>query len=284
MIGAATIVNEYDPDAIAYFVRMESAGAAPDSARRTVLNALFTSLKAPAGSDPAPWGKLRHLAIQGNLNKACGLLDLKNNFNLTEVNGSGGTPGTHVTDRGYTPASGGGALDSGFTPSAHLTQTFPPPGPAPYIADFSLGMFIRGTISAAASTSAGCTDNTNFCQFIPLNSDQLSVHAMNKTAGAAYRLGTSSASLTNPCLIMGGDFNNAYGFLNGAAMTRSGGPTGGSDALPNRSIVFGGYNQPAGITTFAAQALATIIGLGLTAAQALAIYNALNAYKTAIGA
>jgi hypothetical protein len=247
----------YDQDAVAWRTAVLAAGGTVTDTRLQRVSALIKSLKAAI-----IWPSLDRLWIHAAENATQALIDLKARATAATVNNP-----TFATDRGYTGNGASSYINSNFNPGAG--------GPWNYVRDdASYG----GWVVTGPSTTGGFEWSQEFGAYgmIAVRNDATNrrwqVNSVTDTAGPAHggaytgffqaqRTGASAEQL----------------FRNGASESTK---TNASSSLASRNFGILAYIGPSNFST--AQVGATFMGASLTGKEA-AFYNAMRAYRTAVG-
>lgn len=266
--GTFTGSTSYSDEAIALFARMTNQ---PDSTRKGLIDDLIVTLK----SGTNIWSKLDALYIFAAADEQAAQRNwIADAYNISLFN----TP-TFTVDRGYTGiytgnTATGSYLDSGFNPtsaaghyalnSAHIwfwSRTSAMSGVSSSFGDMGVR---EGLLEAGAwngSTNAGFTVNSATSGIGHNNtinvSDGLGLYHYNRSGNAAEEAYKNGAAIA----------------LNQGAKTAT--------ALPNGNVVIGS-SLTGNIS--GRQYAAAGFGQSLSAAEATDLYNAVQAYMTAIGA
>lgn len=253
----------YDPAATAFFKRLTKQ---PTGARATLYSNLFASLR-QNGILPL----LDALWIRSAADAQASQLNLvQNAFNLTDVNAP-----TFTVDRGVAGNGTTSYSDTNFNPATAVNPNF-------IQNSGHISIYDRGPARANAATAEmGYNIGANPMTEIATQwSDGLTYTSANM-AGAEVSftspgvLGHFIASRTTATL------NTAY--YNGVSKGTS---AVAAVAVPNTSMVLSARKTGlATVSNFSTdQIAAASVGAGLTAAQATAFYNAIQAFMTGVGA
>lgn len=253
--------NKYSPTytaaASALFARMTTP---PTAARKQIINNLIVSL-----TTAGVWAKLDALYVLAAADsQAAGLNWISTSFNISVV----GTP-TFTADRGYNSTDAGSAN--------YLNTTYNPSTAGGLLTQNSAHFSLWSRTSAQNSYADGIFNGTNGDLIAPRGGANTSTWAINgplETApsnsdGSGLFTATRTASTTTAL------------YRNGVSL-QAGSTT--SVALINLAIPLIAGNTSGVITTSARQEAAATIGSGLTAQNALDLYNAMQTYMTAVGA
>lgn len=246
-------VASYSAEATALFARMS---VAPDATRKGHIDTLIGVLKT-AGI----WSKLDLFYILAAHDAQAARLNwVSSSYDCTAVNSP-----TFTVDRGYQGDGATSCLDTGFNPGNAAGRKY-----AQNSAHLSFWS------RTAGETAGDMGSDTNLCFFARVPTNTL-IHRVNNGAGSVTNTDGSGdfiASRTGSAAADSIAYRN--GVALGAAANASGAvPTTGTLTLLKR-------NSPASFSN--RQHAAASVGSGLTAAEALALYNARQAYMTAVGA
>lgn len=254
-----TLAEVMDARAAAYFARR---GTQPSTARKTVYNTLFRSLRAGAasGSDIIP--KLDYLKLEATDNQADALLNLVSaSFPSTLVNAP-----TFTADLGFDTNGTTNYVDSGLTPSTgggQYTQN-----------SCSIGYFSRRS-AQHASTAYGWNDSTRRMTISPRTTGDQFAGGVQSISGSTTQVASTDGSGFFAINRSGATALQLY--KNGASV---GSAATASAALVTASLKLG---NGAAATFVVAQGSASYAGGSLTANEHLDLYNAVRAYLTAVG-
>lgn len=227
----------------------------PSGTRKLVINTLIQTLK-----DAGVWTKLEFLYILGAHDSQAARINwLAPTVAAIAINGSL----TFTADRGFTGDGSTGYLLTGYTPSsmtkflqddAHIGAWSLTAGTA---ARWILGL--DGAPSVRVSANNGATER-------------------NARINAASQLSTDDNITTGHVVGVRRDNANIFSYRNGA-----GEATGASASASRSNNTFSFFLS--NTTVFSdAQVFCGHAGAQLSAAEVLALYNAINTYKTAVGA
>ena len=247
----------YSAEASALFARMTTQ---PDVTRKGAINTLIGALKT-AGV----WTKLDALYLLAAADAQSARLNwVQNAYNLSAVSSP-----TFLADRGYTGDGASSYLDSGFDPTtapgAKFTQN-----------SGSIGLWIGTDVS-----SSGQSDIGNSRSSINSRNTTTAVMTMNRSAGPSFTISpVTSVGLSSWSRRASTD---AEGYKNGVSI--------GTEATASSTLSVLYFFLLGRATTgnvlgspSTRRSQAAFWGSGLTTAEHLALYNALAAYMTAIGA
>lgn len=250
--NSATLGVGTDPDALLWKAAVVAAGGTVSDARRDgPVTKLYSDIRA-AGLKSV----LSRLSIYGGENSASALMDFISLTSSTLVN----TP-TVTVDRGIAGNATTSYVDTNFNLSTDLKFT----QNSAHIADWQVSAGFSGALDAAAVNGTWLGGNNE------INGTVASAVAFNDTTSSAFR-GLSRSNSAN--------FTR---YFNGApeatTASTSSAPVNLTYWLAGGRNFNGALNQ-----ANAAQFIFFSAGAGLSDAQMLALYNAVNTYKIAIGA
>ena len=253
----------YEAEALTYFAAMS---VAPDDTRKGHLNTLIASLKT-AGV----WAKLDGLYIMAAHDAQAARVNAVNPASVATANGTI----TFTTDRGYAGNGTTGYLNTGFNPTT---------APSPKYARNSahMGAWSRTAVNAGAEIGVACGLGTPATAQILSNVFGSSrVYTNNGNSVIAF----ANSPTTHICWSRTG--SNTAPYYSNAAL--QGTDVNGSVVLANAEFLISAQNQSTtGTVTPGAycqnQIMFTHFGQSLSGAEVTAMYNALSAYKTAVGA
>lgn len=238
--------------------------SAPSETRKRVINTLITALKS-AGV----WNKLDTLYVFAAADAQSALLNWKSSsYGASAVN----TP-TFTTDRGYVSNGTTSYLDTGFIPSTNgvnFAQN-----------SASIGVWIRSTQSdvAAPLIAAGASDPTKSAilaawrSVVGIGTQLNDLTSGTVGSGIATRIGLS---------VLDRSAGTREAYRNGASIGTDSVTSVGLPTVAAYVCCRNNNGTASGFTTD--QISAHFMGSHLTAAEHLALYNALSAYMTAVGA
>lgn len=244
--------DNYHPDAAALFARFSTP---PTTARKILINNLIQAL-----DTGGVWSKLDCLWVLAAADAQAAQQNWKqNNFNLSVESSP-----TFTVDRGY--AGPGGRLDTGFEPSTHSAA-------ANYkLNDAYIGVWTRTEVSEAIyqmGVVAGPPYTAAMTSFSGAAYTYLNQAGAGGAHTAATGVGWISASRTGSTTLKG--WKNKVQTLTSTEVSTS---------LPSGNLkLVGGIGGNS-----SSQIMAAALGKGLSAAEDVILYDALAAYKTAVGA
>lgn len=253
----------YTPEAEALFLRMTPE---PNETRKGVINDCIEALLA-AGV----WTKLDALYVMAAHDaQAAGLNWIADAYNLSPQNSP-----AFETDRGYTGNGSSSYLSTGFNPTTEAAT-------AKYVQNSAHVSLWSRTAASGSGNDFGCPAG-QVLRGIARTTSEGMVCAINSANSGIGNGNTSTPGDTTSGL---GHFlfNRSGGsavefYQNGAAKTLSAAAKA-SSAIPNANI-----DIARGAGSFSArQFAATTIGQSLNSTEAGALYDALAAYMTAVGA
>lgn len=237
----------------------------PNAARRTLINTLIAALKSGG-----VWSKLDALYVTAAHDAQAAQRNwVADRYNLTPV-----AAPTFTADRGYAGNGSSSYLDTGFNPA---TASSPK-----YVRDSAFIAAWNRTERAGADISlmGSRTSTASYVNIIPRSAGGNFVARTNS--------GTNALSVT--MALAAGHFisnrsasNALQGYKNGVSVTTS---AAVSTAVPNVAMALLARSLEGGAPdTFTTdQILSASIGSSLSAGEALALYNALDAYRSGVGA
>jgi hypothetical protein len=250
-----------DSDALLWKAAVVAAGGTVSDSRLSLVSTLIGSLKS-AGV----WTLLDRLFLLAAENSQSALIDLVALSAATAVNSP-----TFTTDQGYAGNASTSYVDTGFNPSTAALYSQ---------ASAHWGVWRRTAFSTGTNPSDGCTDNTfskeeSFVSLAGNYNGHIHEGGATPIFTGATGVGHHIASKTSL---------SAWALYTNGAGVNSG--SGVAVAPVNANFCVGARSRTgAAVANFHnAQTLAVHLGAALSVAQALALYNALNTYKTAIGA
>lgn len=261
-ITVTDVVSEFDADAETYFA---AAATPPDTTRKGHINTLVLALKSSS-----VWTKLDFLYLFAAHEEQLSLVNLKapGTFNALKVN----TP-VHVVDDGWTCSGASSSLNTQFTPSTASGQWA--------LNSAHMGVWSRTngsttTVSMGARTATGDNETlliprTTTNLIVRMNQDVQSGNAASDGSSLGHTMVVRSAS------------NVVRAYRNGVDTA---GHTAASTALATVAIHVGAYNSGGTPESFNTtyQYAAAHGGAALDATESDALYDALAAYMTAVGA
>lgn len=256
--GAATSGPSYDPDAVAFFARMATD---PGATRKGLYNDLFLALKTGAVSGANIYAKLDAVWLIAAHEQSTAILNLKGtSYTLTASGGMGA--GDFTTDRGFLGDGVAKWLDTGIADNAggiNWSQN-----------SATFGAWVNQD-NGSTTSAMGSVGSSNL-RVLPNAGGSATVRLHKSTnlsvGGQVNRLGFVAANRSS------GTANELYraGASIGTSATAS-----TATAVTNLSIL-------RATSTYANDRVgAAMVGGSLTANEHLDLYNALNAYLTAVG-
>jgi hypothetical protein len=251
----------YDADASALFARFTTP---PTDARKALINTMILSLKTAS-----VWSKLDALYVLAAADSQAARQNwIQNLYNATAVSSP-----TFTADRGYQGDGASSYLTTGFTPSSAVSPK--------YVQNSAhLSVWSRTDVESSGvimGARTGAFSNQALIQ--PRVTGSVLVGRINQNGnGANLTNGNSSGHIISNRT----DSANRKGFRNGVSL---GSLAEATNAVPTAAIFVGAYSDngtPGGFGTW--QIAASSIGASLSDAEALAFYNALQTYMTAVGA
>ncbi|RWN51915.1 hypothetical protein [Mesorhizobium sp.] len=256
------VLGGYSAEALALFARFTTP---PTEARKSLINNLITALKG-AGV----WSKLDCLYIQAAETEQAGQRNwIKDAHNLSPV-----AAPTFTTDRGYDFNGTTQYLSTQYTPSTQAVNlTLNNASAFVWCLDN-----VQGDGYALAATGAA-----GLIGLIPRRSGSADTYlaALNvsTTTGTSVGVVADSRGLTH---MERATANLTTVYKNGAASVTHAIASAG---LPNQPVYLGARNNSGTANSFDTRAQAAAgMGASLGADGSLALYNAVNAYLTAVGA
>lgn len=255
--SSAATAEIMDAAAAAYFARR---GTQPTTARKTLYNTLFRSLRTGAISGNNILAKMVMLQVFATDNSTDALLNLLSaSFPATLIS----TP-TFTADRGFDPDGAATAVNSGFDPVAAagiFTQN-----------DASAGVWSRKS-GSNTSTVFGWSDGTDGTTINPRTTGDTFATRINQASagGNANTDGSGFFAVSRTA-------SNAWqNYKNGASHA-----TGTNASVARNNSTFR-YGNGATAAFIACQVCAGFAGQSLTANEHADLYNALRAYMTGVG-
>lgn len=262
------VAGAYETESDAIFAGFSTP---PDDTRKGVINTLVLALKTGAISGSNIWNKLDVLYVLGASEAQGARLNWKNpgTFNCTAVNAP-----TFTTDQGYAGNGTSSYLDTGWTPSVNGSQ----------FVQNSACLFVwsrtNTRANSAATVGAATSDAPAVAYINPWNNtvDNVS-HGLNGASGAnAFAPGSAAGFF---CLSREGvDAATHYDVFRNT--TKLGTQASNSAGRSDQVMRICGANVSTNFTT--RQVLFAGAGGGLTDNEEADLYNALDAYRSAIGA
>jgi hypothetical protein len=249
---ALSRIPAYDADALALFSRFTTPATV---ARKGLISDLIKSLKS-AGV----WSKLDVLYVMAAADSQAARRNwIQDLYNATAVSSP-----TFVADRGYTGDGAASYNSSGYTPSTNGVKYL--------LNDASHWLWSR-TAAQSAAIDAGNGSGGRITIATRNTSDQFAGRINDTTLYTPAN--TDGTGFFGMCRSAS---NARKGFRNGVVLSTSG---AASTAVPAEVIWIGGSNPGVFSTR---QIAAQAMGGNLSDAEALAFYNALQTYMTAVGA
>jgi hypothetical protein len=248
-----------DTDASKWRSAVLAAGGSVSDAQKRRVSTIIRSLKSAS-----VWSTLDRLWLFAAENSTQALIDLVSRSTATAVNSP-----TFAAMQGYAGNGISSYVDSGYNLSTatNYKQNSGHVGVWRRVANSSGGNGNDGVISTTGSTNGTFTQFGASATSVWINSTA-SGNVISATVG--HLIGSRTASALTATYLNGS--------ANGTDTTASVVPLNLTYWIGGRNFV-GSINQPGNYQTFVFHA-----GAALSAAQALAMFNALNAYKTAVGA
>lgn len=262
-VGRMGPTRRFDPDAAAYIARMTTP---PDGARQQLIDDLVTSLKAEG-----VWDKLSALWLMAAADSQAGTLNvISSSYTLSPVNSP-----VFTADRGFASNGTTSYLDSALNMVAD---------PKCQLNDSHLGLWCNVTPGAITNNvDMGVSSNMP-----PSDITHLRLH--DNGSSAVFRVNQNGLSATTDAAtatalghsIATRSSSTAVAlYKTGALILNS---SVASTALVNYSLYIGASNTGGAPASYINRRYAAAhVGSGLTGANCLALYNALNTYLTAIG-
>jgi len=259
--GGPSSGPSYDPDAAAFFARMATD---PGATRKGLYNDLFLALKTGAVSGANIYAKLDAVWLIAAHEQSTAILNLKGtSYTLIPSGTMGTTPPDFTVDLGYLGDGVGKWLDTGIADNA---------GGINWSRDsMMMGAWVNNNI-AGGGNSFGLAANANV-RIQPNSGGTQSGRAHTSTsvslAGAPTRQGFVAVNRSGA---------SAQELYRAGASIATSGASSVAPAASNLSLLLSN-------TTVWSQdrIAAAVVGGSLTANEHLDLYNALNAYLTAIG-
>jgi hypothetical protein len=250
-----------DPDAAALIALMS---VAPDATRQGHINTLVTALKAGG-----VWTLLDELWVMAAHDAQAAGLGWKRYKNLTAVSSP-----TFTADRGYAGNGTTSYLNTGFVPSTDGVQYT--------LNDASFGVYSRTDTSANVRDMGTRIASSNAQSNIMARWNDNRAYGKNNTNPPASYVGFSVAASTGLFVARRTSATTDTGWRNGVKLVTE---TRTSNALSTFSFFICGMNNGGMISTpTTRQYAAAFVGASMSEAQQLSLYNALQAYMTAVGA
>ena len=261
-----------DPDAVRWANAVRAAGSTVSAARLGLVSGLIVSLKqarSGPGTDSA-WTLTDDYGFPAAENTVQGLLSLKQLRLGTAVNSP-----TFTVDRGFTFDGATNYVDTGLIPNSHAVRASRPSN--------RLGVYNRTLTAGNGMDIGGSNGNPRLLQFRSRASTNLAVYAaatanvvaaVTQADNRGWMGGQRDGLVPSPCLF----FRNGVQYDSQPSVSDGG-------SLPTFAIYLGCANSAGTPASFRPGNLAAwAFGAPLSAAQALAEYNAIQTYMTAIGA
>ncbi|HEX5184237.1 MAG TPA: hypothetical protein VFW19_13955 [Allosphingosinicella sp.] len=239
----------------------------PDDARKQLIDDLVGALKSGATSGSDIWAKLDLLYILAAADQQAALLDWKGGGFDGAITGTG----TFTADRGWQGDGASGYIDTGFNPTT---------APAPNYALNSAHIWLWSRTSGQDSTANDMGASSQLEMGVRSSSDSANF-TINSSIGGIGHQNVVLSQIDGSGLFMlnrsGNSTEEAY--RNGVPLTFTSGART-SSGIPNSNITIGMKDGQFSLRQFAAAG----VGGSLNAAEALDLYNALQAYMTGVGA
>lgn len=251
-----------EPETTALLARMT---VQPDATRKTVINTLIKSLK-----DNGIWNVLDVLYILASHDAQAAQMNWKAaTFPLTPML----TP-TFTVDRGYDFNGTTQYLRTGFVPSTNGVQF--------KVNDASAFIWCRENIaggSGVISLGAQGASSVRQMKINPRHTSGQYFYSLNADANVQHGTVTDSTGLTHINRVVSTTVEVYKNGISGGTATST------SSNVPAVEVDIGALNANGTITGFDSKQIAAVgLGGSLDATKALALYNALQAYMTAVGA
>lgn len=245
----------FDPYSIALFPRFTTP---PTDARKVLINNFFVALRAAGILGPTP--KLDCLWVMAAADAQAAQRNwIADAFNLTPTSGP-----TFAADRGYTGGSSS-YLDTGFNPSA------------------AAGHFAQNSAAAFAWSRKSGTDGGTILG--TLNGITISIFP-RFSDGVAYARLNDGADITKAAIGDGSGLTHVNRSASNAKQLYKNGASVATASTASTGLVNENVTLLRGSLSFFFSGEVALAGVGssLTSGDALALYNAANAYLTAVGA
>jgi hypothetical protein len=253
-----------DPDAAAYFARIEAAGSTINPNNRNAVNALFLTLKAQS-----IWTLISELYLFAGVDNLTGcLVKAKGSGSLSNTSF---VSGDHNRTTGLLGDGSSKYLNTGFASNA-LSGT-------------SNHIFVEGS---------GFETSGNPCAVGVFNGDEASILALdfnNGASGRLYRSGRNSPATIpriTTGLISSGSFCGTRPSSASASIYQNGSPantntTATSPAFSDRPMFVFAFNNIGSPSTYTAARLrAVTMGSGLSDAQVSSLHTAISTYMSSL--
>lgn len=266
--GPISAAGSYSTEATTLFAAMTNQ---PDSTRKGVINTLINSLKTGATSGSNIWAKIDVLHVYASHDSQASLLNWKTpgTFDGTLTNTV-----TFTTDRGMATNGTSSYISTGMNPAAATGTVFALNSASMSVWSRTSGQTASGGIGARSPTSP----TNQFVLSLRNTSDQF-------TGTTNYGSGTAGLAASNTdgsgfFTLTRTDASTTKAFRNGSQLGST--LTTASAGRPNANLCLGFIPNASSYT--AREFAACVIGAGLTDAEALDVYNAMQTYMTAVGA
>lgn len=262
-----------DPDAVRWANAVRAAGSTVSAARLALLSGLIVSLKQarPGPGADSVWTLTDDYGFPAAENSIQGLLSLKQLRLGTAINSPAFT-----ADRGFTFDGATSYVDTGLIPVSHAVRATRPSN--------RLGVYNRTLTSSNGYDIGGSNSNPRLLQFRSraaggavasyAAASAIVSSAVTQTNNQGWMSGQRDGAAPTPCLF----FRNGVQYDSHASVSDGG-------SLPTFAIYLGCANLGGTPSNFRPGNLAAwTFGAPLSADMALAEYNAIQTYMTAIGA
>lgn len=245
----------YDAAAAALFARIT---VQPDAVRKALINSTIVALKA-AGV----WTLLDYIHFEAAADAQSSLLNWKSaSFNLLAVNSP-----TFTADRGYAGDGTTSFLNTQFNPATAGGQFT--------LNSASIGVYNR-TTRAASNVLSAAGSGSNMIVYPRQGGDICTVRLNDLGAGVSN---ANSFGLISGSRVVSTDRNT---YRNGASI---GNTVVASTSLTSQPVYICGFNNSGTLTQASTDQFAcSYAGGGLDATQNAALYSAIQAYMTGVGA
>jgi hypothetical protein len=257
--GAASSGPSYDPDAAAFFARMATD---PGATRKGLYNDVFLGLKTGAVSGSNIYAKIDALWLIAAHEASTAVLNLKGaSYSLTPSGGLGA--GDFTTDRGYVGDGAGKYLDTNFadnTAAVNWSQD-----------SASLGVWINqdnGATDPVSGVTSTAQTRLNHNSGGTVNA-RIHGTVQATTTGGVNRLGFLVGVRVSSSTV------NLY--RAGVSIATTGASTSAAPVIATLRLL------QSSVGTTNDRVAAGVIAGALTANENIDLYNALNAYLTAVG-